>query len=113
MDYETARNFLMQQGNPDQSDRDTLLIRLGQGYPPSPGQVTTTLLALNVVFEALQETDILERQLAYALHRLATESRQHYQLGQTRGIEWPTTLDADLSQIAIGIRRIFSGKDEE
>jgi hypothetical protein len=109
MDYETARNFLMQQGNPEATNTDALLIRLSQGYPPLPGQTTTLLRALDVVFEALQETEILERQLVYALYMLAIESQQQFQRGQACGVEWPAELERDLSDIASAVKKIFAG----
>jgi hypothetical protein len=109
MDYETARNFLIQQGNPEETDTDALLIRLSQGYPPLPGQTTTLLRALDIVFEALQETDILERQLVYALYRLAIESQRQFQLGQARGVEWPSQLQEDLFNMAAAVKKIFAG----
>jgi hypothetical protein len=109
MDYETARNLLIQQGNPEETDADALLIRLSQGYPPLPGQTTTLLRALDVVFAALQETDILERRLAYALYRLAIESQQSFQRAQGRGVEWSAELEEELSNIAMAVKRIFAG----
>lgn len=112
MDYETARNLLVLQGNPDASDTEALLIRLKQGRPPVPGQVTTLLLALKIVFEALRETDILERQLVYALHRLAIDSRQQFEIGQAQGVEWPPLLSEDLTRIGQAVRSIFSGRWE-
>ena len=110
MNYEAARNFLIQQGDPDESDVDALLVRLSRGYPPTPEQITITLLALNIAFEALRGTDILERQFAHALHRLVTESHHQYQLGQARGIEWPSSLGTELSHIAVAVQNVFSGK---
>lgn len=109
MDYETARNFLMQQSNPAELAEDTLLARLRQGELPAPGQMATLLLSLNTVFEALRDTDILERQLAYALYVLAIESRQ-FQRRQAQGVEWPPLLEQELSQVATAIDRIFAGE---
>jgi hypothetical protein len=108
MDYETARHFLMQQGNPAELAEDTLLARLRQGELPAPGQMATLLLSLNTVFEALRDTDILERQLAYALYLLAIESRQFQR--RQEGVDWPPRLQQELSQVATAIDRIFAGE---
>jgi len=52
MDYETARRFLINMTNGN--NPDTFLGRLQQGEPPIPGQVTSILLSLKVLFTALQ-----------------------------------------------------------
>ena len=67
MNYEIARKLLIDQtSSPD--NPDTLLSRLQQGKPPVPGQVTSTLLALKVVFEALKTAPSLDRELVFALY---------------------------------------------
>lgn len=113
MDYETARQLLIEQGKPQPAHPDALLCRLRQGQPPIPGLVTTLLLALKVVFEALRGSDLLERELVDALHCLATASRQHYETGRFQGVEWPPLLDEDLTRIALAVRSIFAGVWQE
>lgn len=109
MDYETARYFLISQGNPDASDTEAFLVRLKQGIPPVPGQVTSLLLSLKVVFEALRETDILERDLVFALYCLANDSRYFFSTGQQTGVDWPPLLNEDLRRIASAVKSIFAG----
>lgn len=109
MDYTTARQWLLQQGQPVASDSDALLVRLKQGQPPVPGQITTLLLALKIVFEALRETNVFDRELVYALHTLASDSRELFTIGHNRGVSWPPLLDEDLTRIAIAVKSIFAG----
>ncbi|MBW4468902.1 MAG: Dethiobiotin synthetase [Stenomitos rutilans HA7619-LM2] len=109
MDYQTARSLLVNQGTAADHNPDALLTRLKQGYPPIPGQVTSLLLALKVVFESLQESPNFERELACSLHVLATESRQAFESGQQAGVDWPPLLDEDLSRIAAAVKSIFIG----
>lgn len=90
-------------------DAEALLIRLKQGQPPIPGQVTSILLALKVVFEALRDAPTIERDLASALHLLAVESRQQFDIGRKTGTAWPPLLDEDLTRIAIAVKSIFLG----
>ena len=54
MDYKTARSFLIDQGTALETKKnpDAFLMRLKQGQPPVPGQVTSILLALKILFEA-------------------------------------------------------------
>ena len=54
MDYETARRLLVDQSSETTPNSDAFLARLQQGQPPIPGQVTSILLALKVIFEALK-----------------------------------------------------------
>ncbi len=84
-------------------------MRLKQGKPPIPGQVTSILLALKVVFEALRDSAEVERELACALYLLANDSRQQFESGQQAGVEWPPLLDEDLSRIAAAVKSIFVG----
>ncbi|OCR02361.1 Dethiobiotin synthetase [Oscillatoriales cyanobacterium USR001] len=111
MDYKTARNFLIDQGTALETQRnpDAFLMRLKQGSAPIPGQVTNILLALKIVFETLQESPMLDRQLIYALHLLAVESTQQFAAGSNRGIAWPPVLKEDVERIAIAVKNIFSG----
>lgn len=109
MDYLTARNLLLKQGRPTEAESDALLMRLKQGRPPIPGQITALLLALKIVFEALQDTDTFDRELVYALHTIASSSRELFVLGEKQGIEWPPLLNEDLSRIAIAVKSIFAG----
>lgn len=110
MDYQTARSLLVNQGIAAASNPDALLTRLAQGIPPVPGQVTSILLALKVVFEALRDKTLLERELACALYLLATESRQQFEQGKRRGVAWPPLLDEDLTRIATAVQSIFIGR---
>ncbi|EKQ69691.1 hypothetical protein OsccyDRAFT_2332 [Leptolyngbyaceae cyanobacterium JSC-12] len=113
MDYQTAYNLLITQGlDADQQD-DALLTRLRQGLPPVPGQVTSILLALKVVFEALKDHTQLDRDLAAALHLLTINSRQQFEAGHQAGVEWPPLLDEDLTRIAISVSNIFLGEWSE
>jgi hypothetical protein len=109
MDYETARSFLVDQGLAAQRSPDAFLMRLKQGEPPVPGQVTSILLALKVVFEALRDVSSLERELVYSLYLLSNESRQQFEAGRRAGVVWPPLLDEDLTRIAIAVKSIFSG----
>lgn len=113
MDYEIARKFLIQQGRPLEDDADAFLVRLRQGKPPVPGQVTSILLALKIVFEAVRTADRLERELVSSLYLLAVEGRQQFEQGQRNGIRWPPLLNEDLSRIAIAVKSIFTGAWEK
>jgi len=113
VDYQTAHNLLISQGLDAAQQPDSLLACLHQGKPPIPGQVTTLLLALKVVFEALREATQLDRELAYSLLILSTQSRQQFDRGVQSGVEWPPLLDEDLERIAAAVRSIFKGEWEE
>ncbi len=110
MDYQTAHNILITQGTDTTQQPDSLLSCLSQGKPPVPGQVTTILLALKVVFESLRDATSLDRELSYSLFVLATQSRHHFDIGHRAGIEWPPLLNEDLDRIAAAVQSIF--KDE-
>ncbi len=110
MDYQTARSLLISQGVEASHNPDALLSRLQQGQPPVPGQVTSILLALKVVAEALRAEAMLERSLAASLHVLAMESRQEFEQGAQAGVPWPPLLGEDLTRIATAIRQIFLGE---
>ncbi|MBF2028867.1 MAG: Dethiobiotin synthetase [Oscillatoriales cyanobacterium C42_A2020_001] len=110
MDYQTAHNLLITQGLDADQATDTLLARLREGVPPVPGQVTSILLALKVVFEALKDSTQLDRDLAAALHLLTVNSRQQFEAGHQAGLEWPPLLNEDLERIAIAVQSIFLGE---
>lgn len=109
MDYQTARSLLVKQGMATEQDPDALLTRLKQGQPPIPGQVTSILLALKVVFEALRDAIEVERELLCALYLLSTESRHWFDNGRKAGVAWPPLLDEDVARIAAAVKSIFVG----
>lgn len=111
MDYETAYNLLITEGNAlfQAGSEDKFLRRLQQGKPPIPGQVTSILLALRIIFEALQEQKTVDRQLALAVYLMAIESQRLFESGRSSGVDWPPLLKEDLSRISIGVQSIFSG----
>lgn len=111
MDYKTARNFLIDQGMALETQRnpDAFLLRLKQGQPPIPGQVTSILLALKIIFDGLQEAPMIDRQLVYALYLLSIESLRQFDFGQGRGVVWPPLLKEDINRIAMAVKNIFSG----
>ena len=110
MDYKTARSFLIDQASiTEMGQPDTFLLRLQEGKPPIPGQVTSILLALKVVFDGLKDAAALDRQLVYALYVLGFDSRQLFDRGEQTGVTWPPLLDEDITRIATAVRSIFSG----
>jgi hypothetical protein len=109
MDYKTARSLLIHQGTTSDENTDAFLMRLKQGKAPIPGQVTTILLALKIVFEGLRTTATLDRELAYSLYVLSFESRQHFEAGLKAGIDWPPLLNEDLKRISRAVKSIFAG----
>ncbi len=109
MDYKTARSFLITQGTVSDQHPDAFLVRLQQGKAPVPGQVTTILLALKVVFEALRSTSTLDRELVYSLYLLAVESQQRFEAGYQAGISWPPLLEEDLKRISRAVKSIYAG----
>ncbi len=108
MDYETARSFLINQAQLTNANQDAFLLRLRQGKPPIPGQVTSVLLALKVVFEALRAAPSIDRELIYTLHILSLESRQQYESQRKSGVVWPPLLDEDITRIATAVKNIFA-----
>jgi len=108
MDYETASNFLIRQGLASEDDPNAFLVRLSQGKPPVPGQVTSLLLSVKVVFEGLKGAETLDRQLIYALYLLASESRQQFETQRRLGVVWPPLLDEDLTRIATTVKSILA-----
>lgn len=107
MDYEAARRFLIEQST--ETIPDSVLSRLQQGQPPIPGQVTTTLLALKVVFDSLRGAKTLDRELASALFLLSYDARQQFDAGLRRSLDCPPLLNEDLDRIAKAAKSIFSG----
>ncbi|MBD0336522.1 MAG: Dethiobiotin synthetase [Cyanobacteria bacterium Co-bin13] len=110
MDFETARQFLFRQTIQPQEDReDSFYSRLRQGQPPIPGQATSLLLALKVLYEGLHNEPALDKDMVQALFILSYESRQLFEAGQKRGVIWPPLLDDDLKRIAAAARSIITG----
>jgi hypothetical protein len=109
VDYQTAHNVLVTQGIDAEQTPDSLINQLKQGNPPVPGQVTSVLLALKIVFEALKDAVAIDRELACSLYILASDTRQNFAAGQQAGVEWPPLLDEDLERISAGVKSIFCG----
>ena len=111
MDYETARQFLLDQGTALETkiNPDAFLMRLKQGKSPVPGQATNILLALKICFEALQGDPLLDRELVAALYLLAMESLKLFEAGRQTGVMWPPLLREDIERITISVKNIFSG----
>lgn len=109
MDYKTAHSFLINQGTISEENNDTFLMRLKQGNAPIPGQVTSILLALKVVFEGLRTATTLERELVYSLYLLSFGSRQYFEAGLKAGIDWPPLLNEDLKRISRAVKSIYAG----
>lgn len=110
MDFDTARQFVLRQTlDASNATADTFIDCLRQGKPPVPGQVTSMLLALKVLFEGLKDEPTLDRPLVQALFTLAQESRQLFDQGQKAGIPWPPLLDDDLTRITKAAQSIVFG----
>ncbi|MFN6568680.1 Dethiobiotin synthetase [Nostoc minutum NIES-26] len=109
MNYETARNLLVSQTTTTEENPDALLMRMKQGKPPVPGQITSILLALKVVFEGLKEASNLDRELVFALYQLGVKAPQIFVAGRKAGIDWPPLLKEDLLRISLATESIFSG----
>jgi hypothetical protein len=111
MNYKTARAFLIAQGNAleTQQNPNDCLIMLKQGKPPVPGQMTSILVALKIVFEVLQAEPNLDRELTLAIHVLCYESYRLYATGREVGVEWPPLLNEDLERMERAVRSIFAG----
>ncbi|MGB3135695.1 MAG: Dethiobiotin synthetase [Nodosilinea sp.] len=111
MDFETACEFVVRQTLGTSKDLpDTFIACLRQGKPPIPGQVTSLLLALKVLFEGLKTEPTLDRTLTQALFILSYESRQLYAQGQKTGVTWPPLLDEDLRRIGKAAQSIVFGE---
>ncbi|MBD2435352.1 Dethiobiotin synthetase [Nostoc sp. FACHB-110] len=109
MNYDTARKLLVSQTIATEENPDALLMRMKQGKPPVPGQITSILLALKVVFEALKDAPSLDRDLIFALYQLGVKTQQLYIAGRKAGVDWPPLLKEDLIRIALATESIFSG----
>jgi hypothetical protein len=111
MDFQTAREFVIRQTLGTSADLpDTFIACLRQGKPPVPGQVTSLLLALKILFEGLKSEPTLDRSLVQALFILSYESRQLYTQGQKAGVHWPPMLDEDLGRIGKVAQSIVFGE---
>jgi hypothetical protein len=110
MNYETARKLLIDQTIITSENSETLFMRMQQGKPPIPGQITSILLACRVVFEAIKDNNSIDRELVYALYQLSIKTQQIFAAGRKIGIEWPPLLKEDLLRIAQGVESIFSGE---
>ncbi|MEH2283471.1 MAG: Dethiobiotin synthetase [Nostoc sp.] len=109
MNYETARKLLIDQTITTEENPDALLTRMKQGKPPVPGQITSILLALKVVFEALKDAKSLDRELSLALYQLSIKAQQLFSAGRKAGVDWPPLLKEDLLRISLASESIFSG----
>ncbi|MBD2773740.1 Dethiobiotin synthetase [Iningainema tapete] len=109
MNYETACKYLIAQSKTTEENSDVLLLRLTQGKPPVPGQITSILLALKVVFEELKDANTIDKELAYALYLLSMRTQQLFAAGYKAGVDWPPLLKEDLLRIAIATEGVFSG----
>ncbi|MEM8806955.1 MAG: Dethiobiotin synthetase [Cyanobacteria bacterium P01_G01_bin.38] len=109
MDFKTACTLISKQTTTDGSVPDAFLARLQQFESPIPGHATSLLLALKVIADGLKASTTVERPLAHGLYQLAYESRQTYEKGRQRGVEWPPLLDEDIERIAIAVNQIFAG----
>ncbi|MGV0025074.1 Dethiobiotin synthetase [Phormidesmis priestleyi] len=107
VDYESARRLVLDQSR--SSVADTFLGRLQRSHSPMPGQVTSILLALKVVFEGLKEAGAIDRDLAYALHLVASDGRQLFEAGLRKSADCPPLLNEDLTRISLAVKSIFSG----
>lgn len=106
MDYETARLVLQEQTS--LTIADTFLNRLRQGKSPVPGQVTSILLALKVVFDALKAETAIDRKLALSLFLVSNEARRLFDANLARSVDCPPLLNEDLDRIAKAVNSIFS-----
>ncbi|GAX36473.1 Dethiobiotin synthetase [Nodularia sp. NIES-3585] len=109
MNYETARQLLVAQTLTTDENPDALLMRMKLGKPPVPGQITSILLALKVVFEAMKDAPNLDRELAFALYQLGVKAQQIFVAGRKAGVDWPPLLKEDLLRISLATESIFSG----
>jgi hypothetical protein len=113
MDFDTAHQFLLQQTlSPAADQRETFIACLHQGKPPIPGQVTSLLLALKVIYEALKDEPVLDRTLLKALLVLIDDSGQLYRQGTAEGVIWPPLLEDDLTRLRQSARAIVTGQTE-
>lgn len=108
MDFDTARQFVLAQTLMPPPGQTSFIDCLRQGQAPVPGQVTSLLLALKTLSQALQDEPTIERSLGHALFILTYESRQLFWQGQQKQVEWPPLLDEDLTRIAEAVRQIWA-----
>ncbi|MDH6059153.1 Dethiobiotin synthetase [Chrysosporum bergii ANA360D] len=109
MNYEAARKLLIAQTLTTEENPDALLVRMKQGKPPVPGQITSILLALKVVFEFMKDAPNIDRELAYTLYQLGVKAQQLFVAGRKAGVDWPPLLKEDLLRISLCTESIFSG----
>ena len=110
MDFDTAHQFLLQQTlAPSEDQRETFIACLRQGRPPVPGQVTSLLLALHVLYDALKDQPALDRTLLRALLVLIDDSNHLYRQGSAEGVLWPPLLADDLIRLRQAARAIITG----
>jgi hypothetical protein len=67
------------------------------------------LLALKVVFDALKDQTVLDRDLASALFLISSEARTLFSAKLAKSSDCPPLLNEDLGRIAIAVKSIFSG----
>ena len=115
MDEQTARNFILDQGMALQEQRNpnAFLVLLQQGKSPVPGQMTSLLLALKILYQSLQGTSTIDRPLAYSLYRLARDSRYYFEEGRRNGVSWSPLLITDLDRLDRLVGSILSGVWQE
>ncbi|MDJ0796896.1 MAG: Dethiobiotin synthetase [Calothrix sp. MO_167.B12] len=109
MNYEIARKFLIAQTITTEENPDSLLMHMHQGQPPIPGQITSILLALKVVFAELQYATTIDKELVCALYMLSVKTQQLFAAGRKAGVDWPPIFKEDLLRIAMAVESIFSG----
>ncbi|MGD1903030.1 MAG: Dethiobiotin synthetase [Geitlerinemataceae cyanobacterium] len=111
MDRPTARKLLVDQGTASLTQRnpDAMLLRLDRGEAPIPGQMTSILVALRVLYKELEGEESIDRELARALYRLARESQRALWVGRERGVAWPPMLAEDLDRVEAGVEGVLSG----
>lgn len=110
MDFDTARRFLLAQTVNPVPGQTPFIECLQQGMAPVPGQVTSILLALNILAKSLKDEPTIEKALGHALFVLSYESRRLYRQGQLKNVDWPPLLDEDLTRIAEAVREIWSSQ---
>lgn len=111
MDYAEAYKVILQHTPTSEGlGQHSLADRLRHQKPPIPGQITTLLLALKVLYEGLRGVTTLERSLVSALYNLVQDSQYWYDQGVKAGVEWPPLLEVDLRRIAKSVEHIFSDR---
>jgi hypothetical protein len=108
MDFETAQRFLIAQTIEPKSEQTPFIECLRRGTAPVPGQVTSILLALKTLSQALQGEPKLEKSMAHVLFVLTYESRRLYDQGLSANVDWPPLLNEDLQRIADAVRSILA-----